>query len=167
MREKLCPPPRARCVGEKTDIVGRGDGIWGGFPLSGGILQSLPIHPSFHNKLKKKIIPRALGLARPSQTPAWPPASAGSLHRALPSSPGSSPGPARPFPAAAPAPAGGKAQRRGGTGAGPGGPGGRPQAAPRTPRCSTIVPSQVPRSRLQLGFARRSHDVIRKSNHVF
>lgn len=113
MREKLCPPPRARCWGEKTDIVGRGDGIWGGFPLSGGILQSLPIHPSFHNKLKKKIIPRALGLARPSQTPAWPPASAGSLHRALPSSPGSSPGPARPFPAAAPATAGGKAQRRG------------------------------------------------------
>lgn len=44
------------------------------------------------------------------------------------------------------------------SGAGPGA-----HAPPGSP---TIVPSQVPRPRLQLGFARRSHDVIRKSNEI-
>lgn len=166
MREKLCPPPRARCGEGKNRYCGAGRWDLGRISFIGRNPASLPIHPSFHNKFKKKSSPEPWGLPGRAKPPRGL-----LLLRApftVPFPPHREAAPARrgPSPPPLPRPPEGK-HKGGGTGAGPGGPGGRPQAAPRTPRCSTIVPSQVPRSRLQLGFARRSHDVIRKSNHVF
>lgn len=73
----------------------------------------------------------------------------------FPSSRGSSPGPTQPSPSRPPLPL----PRRDSTKE-RGGP------APRHPRAPHYCPRAGPRARLQLGFARRSHDVIRKSNEI-
>lgn len=161
VREKLCvsPLPGHGAGRETTDP---GDG----FPLSGGILLPSPLFPrsprnSGGKKKKNKSPPHAPGLPGRVRHPERPPAS---LRAPSPSLPGKEPRPG-PAPPLLPRPREGK-HKGAGTGAGRGGGGGvahAPHAAPGSP---TIVPSQVPRWRLQLGFARRSHDVIRKSNEI-
>lgn len=171
MREKLCPPSPGTVRGGKQQILrrerGGGRRDLGGFPLSGGILHPSPLFPRCpRRKKKKKSPPDPRGLPGRARHPSGlqllrAPGSLSlpfpSPREAAPARPGPSP-PLRPLPR----PRVGK-HKGGGTGAVPGG---ARRAAPRGPRSPTIVPSQVPRSRLQLGFARRSPDVIRKSNEI-
>lgn len=154
----LSPPPQAgrQQTPRQEGGWGGGTGFWGWISFIGRNPASLPVLPPFPKKKKaiNKSPPPPRGLAQPSTAPRRPPASVGSVL------PPREEAPARPFPAAAPAPT--QRQGEGDTLGVWGGP-----TQPHEPRAPPLLSPRRSRPwRLQLGFARWSHDVIRKSNET-